>query len=763
MKLLFLILLTIKFCVATSNDTERIERSSQNVTLYLLSVLPYPGTPGVHDTLSSVGPTFTLAAEIALESINNRSDILGGYNLALIRGVSGCSVTTVNITLRTLISQLFYNHDERVPTGNVVGIVGPTCSDAALAISYQIARPEISLLEITTASSQRLSQRESFPNTFSTSGSSDIFVDALLALMRINSWNIVATIYDASHNVFSTLFRNFRDRVKADSNFAMTSMGVFDEASVVDLEALNLRNIRIIFLITGPGFGRKILCLAANYERLSIMYSQYQFVLLTDTVENFIKADVTFRHDQKTVSCGVEKMKAVVEGAIILRHQYMPLDVNIKTDVGMSYSEFLQRYYASAEKENITFINNATPIYFDAVWSLALALNKSIANLSGYSYGQPSITESVREELEELNFTGVSGRMHFDRSTGFTDRNLDIFQVINSTMILLEYFDSENDQIEQHHNGSVHYIKGTFDTYTYALLPIGVILMIVTLIVAAILVCLQVLSITHTKYHSIKAASPKITHTAYVGCYVIALGIIVYIVGESLRVSGENKCHYLHTYNCLLILGQVFLYATLVVRTFRIYRIFVRYLDPGRFIGNYYLVAFVIVAVCVVIPPLIIWGLNVLPEAQHIPLLENDVVKVWVQCLYTNNYRVWQGLLFSYSWMFAIAACVFGLLSVDKVKLKDFQISSIICLCVMLLLEIPLLIIFLFAMGTSPYNQDVPRTDIDLIFAARCLVPILALYLCLLLFFLPPFFPLFKEKGQAYFNQRTSSIVYLRS
>ena len=73
----------------------------------------------------------SLAAKLAVEIINNRSDILHGYTLELLRGDSGCNVVSKAST--SLVENLFYKGKQ------VVGIIGPGCSTAGLFVSNIIS------------------------------------------------------------------------------------------------------------------------------------------------------------------------------------------------------------------------------------------------------------------------------------------------------------------------------------------------------------------------------------------------------------------------------------------------------------------------------------------------------------------------------------------------------------------------------------------------------------------------------------------------
>ena len=67
-------------------------------------------------------------SQVALQHINSRCDILEQYRLELLVGDSGCDVmskATVELT-----NKLFHAAEKE----NVIGIIGPGCSEAARVI-----------------------------------------------------------------------------------------------------------------------------------------------------------------------------------------------------------------------------------------------------------------------------------------------------------------------------------------------------------------------------------------------------------------------------------------------------------------------------------------------------------------------------------------------------------------------------------------------------------------------------------------------------
>ena len=96
---------------------------SDKSTIHFLVMAPYPDCPPFKPSWE-IGPSLVPAAMVAKDHINRREDILKDYTIELIVDDSGCDITSKGIN--TIIYHLFYSGK------NVVGIIGPGCSEATL-------------------------------------------------------------------------------------------------------------------------------------------------------------------------------------------------------------------------------------------------------------------------------------------------------------------------------------------------------------------------------------------------------------------------------------------------------------------------------------------------------------------------------------------------------------------------------------------------------------------------------------------------------
>ena len=78
-------------------------------TLYLLSLLSYPDNDPSLVQSRTDGGTIIAGAQLALQEINNRTDVLANYNLELIPADDGCNfswkavISLIDITFTTVV------------------------------------------------------------------------------------------------------------------------------------------------------------------------------------------------------------------------------------------------------------------------------------------------------------------------------------------------------------------------------------------------------------------------------------------------------------------------------------------------------------------------------------------------------------------------------------------------------------------------------------------------------------------------------------
>ena len=734
---------------------------SENI-VYILSLLPYPDPEGRENLQPSwdEGPTLFIAEQLAVELINNNSDILNGYTLQLIKGDSGCNLRSkANLAF---IENVLYHKFSYVP----VGIVGPGCSNSALTVSSLTGREELSILTLHVAGSLLLSNRTLYKYSFGTLDSTEVFVQASLALIRDNQWDPVAILYDESREYYASTARKFERDLRSD-NIAHSSQAVYD--TFLPLDVIVMNRTRVIFLFVGPDFLSKIFCLAYHSD---ILFPIYQFIIVSRVTDEI--QSVTLNYDGKTLVCTEEDITRVINGSLIIHYQLETDEYN--TESGLSHQQFFELYKQRVSHYNrdngltsreqggeINIIRTSfwAAAFFDAVWSMALAVNDSLEkvefllNSTGAIYGS-ELAEDLKRNLLEQDFSGLSGRITYNQSSGYVIRNVNVYQIDNNrNMNLIALYEKFNNSIVLT-GVDGKFIEGTFRTestiYSVPLI-LGAILMSITAMCFIVTLTLHILTIVYRKRKSVKASSIKLSHVAFIGCYLLSFGGIMNFIVECLSgiISPSMECKIFHVLNSSVAFGATLWFGPICARTWRLYRIYVHFNKPGKLISDWFLLSVILTLFLLNLLVAILWVVidpfrpEFLKSAQHLQKVvdpqgntEEYVImeEVIVECELKQNYIMWFFFLFSFVILLMVLAFWLAFFT-RHIPHKDFQTNSIMLLVYLAtgFTVVCLILYFLF------------RINLFQFIVLNILLNVLVLLSCLFLF-LPPIYPILKKKSQ---------------
>ena len=662
--------------------------------------------------------SLNIAAELAVDLINNRSDILPGYKLELLKKEGGC--TTFNYV--SFFQDLLYSNRK------IVGIVGPGCSESSYAVGIQIARPDLSMISVGLSSTL---QTGVLTNSFSLLNPID-YAHALLKMIEKNRWTRLFAVYDITSNYSVHIFNHFVTNLPKNVNLNHQPL----HNSTINFDPIGedrecIDNPRVFIIIAGSSLTTGILCWfhTGNY---TFPYTAFQFVLVGRVMDEIVNSAIACNSSMS--------VRDQLNGAIFLRHK---LNTTTSTTVsGLSFEQFTNEYSERINQHNSSSLDPSFygAFYFDAVWTQVLALNATMGNgfnLSKYHYGNTDFSNKIRENLLSLNFTGVSGEVKFNETTRFVDRTVDIYQVRSSSMQRLEYYDSLEDRIHTYGDDSINYIDSKFKAVS-ARMVLGIVMLVVFTLLAFGLIALQIMTLAYKNHPSIKATSPKVHFLSYIGCYVILIGCVLKTVGNCFHLSSiNNPCLIDHWSEFVIGIGSTLLFASLTSVTFRMYRIFVCYMHPGRFIEDSWLITFTVVmtaifTVCSIFEYSFSKGFPE-TETQCIRII-GEIMTVKIVCKYNLVYFSSRRLSLFIPLGLTVLACVFSVLSNRKITISKFKTTSVTILSFIFFLTV--------AFWTLLFMLSLPETpDYDVIIATNTIL----ICSCIILLYIPPALPIFKQ------------------
>ncbi|XP_075434106.1 gamma-aminobutyric acid type B receptor subunit 1 isoform X4 [Ascaphus truei] len=311
------------------------------------------------------------AAQMALEDVNNRRDILPEYELRLIHHDSRCDPGQATRHLY----ELLYNDPIKI-------MLMPGCSSVSTLVAEAARMWHLIVLSY-GSSSPALSNRQRFPTFFRTHPSATLHNPTRVQLFKKWGWTKIATIQQTTE-VFTSTLDDLEERVK-EADIEITFRQSFFSDPTVPVKNLKRQDARIIVGLFYETEARKVFC---------------------ETSQEFI--------------------------------------------------EKLQKRLGKNPEETGGF--QEAPLAYDAIWALALALNKTAYELSkkglrleDFNYNNNIISQEIYRAMNSSSFDGVSGHVVFDASGSRMAWTL-IEQLQGGSYKKIGYYDSTKDNLSWYNN-----------------------------------------------------------------------------------------------------------------------------------------------------------------------------------------------------------------------------------------------------------------------------------------------------------------------
>ena len=653
--------------------------NSQNCTvLQLLNVQPFPDPDGGF----SGGMSLIPAALLAAKEINNRSDILQGFELEIVNIASeGCSRST--IYKKGLIN--FYRQlvdRSRHPSECIVGVMGFPCSSATNILAPITGHRNIDLVTLANSATPEHRNTMQYPNLFHTISSSRVHSKVLVSLMEKFNWRRIGVVYDSVNIFFRTTANDFVQRVNNLSDAELTvSVPIIPASAVAIQEAFNIINAEEARITYWQGNDdQNALCLCEAHHR-QFLYPGYVYILRYNPkiLENILAT--------KT-ECSRDELIRAMEGVLML--DYRP-EVNNDTVLfsGWNYSEFRQRYTHELD-EYAKLINTSleTIIYgnsfYDQVWAFALALNNSLPSIrsenlsfSDYTIGNPGpISSIIKHELTKLSFQGASGRIEFDDNHEIFS-SVSILQIQNGTAKQIAIYNpfTRNATFNENFRGDIP--SDTFDT-VYNLLPLwlGVCILVLQGLQFGAITIDVILLLWWRKEREVKATSLLLSVLLSVGCYLLCAGPIIRIIYRVIVIQNST----LHTFLCGLslwttTLGLDLVIATLLFRLFRVVHVFRSFQKKSKFLSDEYLVLYSLLACTIKIVFLIIWSIVDLyrshTDSTYVPRTNPPQYRAVIACT-CDQLGIWLAISYLYTYIL-LSLVLFLAIQTRRIKKAFFK------------------------------------------------------------------------------------------
>ena len=561
------------------------------------------------------------AVRLAVGRINNRTDVLPGYRIELVEGDSGCEV--LSKTAFSFVSRIFHNPAE---VANVVGVIGPGCSEAALLLGTLGDRDSVSLIQISpSATSPQLTDVKKYHNTFRTLSSAIQHIDIVTKLIELNEWENVALLHDATRVYLRSTFEYFL-------NSYPSKIGFFSEVDTFNypLGSIEAR-FKVIVLLTASHLAREIVCLAYHYQP-QLIYPVYQWIMMEKTRDQFLTS-VIFMYRGNLYNCSQQMMERAIEGAILTSYRIVNHDNNrTSTDVDLVFSEYEELYsnYLNRHLNELTEVQKLYEkdaeeyalSYYDATWAMALGLNASLEqlleeasiSLANYTHGHPKATAIIRSHLIQLEFEGLLGRIKFRNKTQDASTTIDMYQSIGNRNNRIGYYNGNELIVSS--DGS-RFVSDVFIQRVISVHPAATIAVVsIAVLLTIYALTLHIIFILFREQKSIKATGFKMSHFMFSGCYLILIQAFViafeYAGWQTNSVTESRRRNIAFGIFCnanewLNSIGISLVMGTLCGLRWRLYRIFNHFHTKHFLLSDTTLTCFILSLVCIDVLVLVSW------------------------------------------------------------------------------------------------------------------------------------------------------------
>ncbi|XP_052221430.1 gamma-aminobutyric acid type B receptor subunit 1-like isoform X3 [Dreissena polymorpha] len=631
---------------------------------------------------------------MALEDVNKRTDLLTDYMLHMDYNDSQCMP---GLGTKVLYELLY------TPPNKLIVLTG--CSIVSTFVA-QAAKMWNLIVLAYGSSSPALSNRERFPTFFRTHPSATLHNPTRVKIFERFKWRRIATIQE-TQEVFTSTVEDLEERVKAAGiEVAVRQNFLTDPTNAV--RNLKRQDARIIVGVFYEDMARRVFCQAYKEK---LYGRKYVWFIIGWYPDNWYKVE------DPSVNCTADQLREALEGHItteaVILHQE-----NTVTFSNMTAQRFKQRLDAILNVPDTSQVGGypEAPLAYDAVWALALALNKTAErltekgmNIEDFNYTSPEITREIYTAMNSTRFLGVSGNVAFS-SQGDRIAWTKIEQMINGTYITLGFYDQVSDNLTWLNNerwiGGIPPPDRTMQKPILRVVSLGLFLAMSALSAVGILAGLGCLifNIVNRQRRCIAFSQPHVNSIVVVGC-VLCL-ISVFLLGLDGRFVAEDSYSLVCQLRAwLLSIGFSLGYGGMFSKIWAVHRLTTSRQKDKKNVNQ--LELYLVLVTIVIVDMVVLTTWQVLDpmfrdleifDLEPSPSTEQDIMlKPFLEHCHSTNMSIWLGVVFGHKGILLLFG-IFLSYETRSVKLKQvndsrfvgMSIYNVVVLCV---ITVPIVLI----------------------------------------------------------------------
>ena len=427
-------------------------------------------------------------------------------------------------------------------------------------------------------------EAEIFPFAFGILGANFINIQAFTDLIVRNSWNRIVLLYSENAADLVELSVGIEQNIKSvpDFDVAFTSP-VYDY--FIPLQEVRQSFARVIFLLSSVEATLRTLCLAFHEE---MIFPKYQWVFKERFESDF--TEKKFRYEGKHYFCSEEDIKKSIHGSVNFVWSLGSVGRIGSIDKQLTLLEHVSMYEEGYKSQRNLYVNeynvSSIPVewargIYDAVWSLAFALNSSLDELNMDQTqivpGSKELAQAIASHMSDIDFQGVSGKIDFNNKTRFNiARQINIYQFGRVTFIPIGFY-SSNEHIVFFNDTTPQFIMPTFDEkHIHVSTAVAIPFLVIRIAILLLTVPIQVINIFYRNHSAIKATSPKLNHLIFPGFYLTMVGMMLHTITEAWPHTLNN---FVLSNMCITLpwcfsIDTTLVLGTVCAKTWRLYYIY---------------------------------------------------------------------------------------------------------------------------------------------------------------------------------------------
>ncbi|XP_016910951.1 gamma-aminobutyric acid type B receptor subunit 1 isoform X4 [Apis cerana] len=691
------------------------------------------------------------AVNLALDDVNHEKNLLPGFILKLHSNDSQCEP---GLGASVMYNLLYYKpHKLMLLAG---------CSTVCTTVAEAAKMWHLVVL-CYGASSPALSDRNRFPTLFRTHPSATVHNPTRIKLLQKFDWSRVAILQQAEE-VFISTVEDLEARCKEAGIEIVTRQSFLSDPSDA-VRNLRRQDARIIVGLFYVVAARRVLC---ELYHQNLYGKSYVWFFIGWYEDNWYEVNL----NEEGITCTKDQMRLAAEGHLTTE-ALMWNQNNDTTISGMTSEDFRQRLNKMLKEDGFDIDNNRypegyqeAPLAYDAVWSVALAFNKTMEKLSkqgkslkNFSYTDKEIANEIYSAINSTQFLGVSGYVAFS-SQGDRIALTQIEQMIDGKYVKLGYYDTQSDNLtwrnmERWIGGKVPQDRTIVKTVLRTVsLPLFICMGTISSLGIIIAVALIIFNIWNRHRRVIMSSHPVCNTIMLIG--VIACFVSVFLLGIDGRfVAAWEYPAVCQARSWMLSTGFTLAFGAMFSKVWRVHRLTTKTKadQAKKKIQPWKLYTMVSGLLAVDIVLLVCW--QVLDPLQRkmetfpleLPPFGDDDARIRPElehCESTHN-NIWLGLIYSYKGIIL----VFGLFlayETRSIKVKQINDSRYVGMSIYNVVVLCLI--------TAPVTMVIASQQ-DASFAFVALAIIFCCFLSMALIFVPKVIEVIrhpKDKAESKYN-----------